>query len=86
MTVDNLTNNVGGKNIISILYPLYSGEMNRVNRGPIDGQVANSAGQPIKEFRNAKKILKYLIFKELRVLCPDIGSYLKYILCVGRTL
>jgi hypothetical protein len=53
--VDNLTNNIGRKNIDLILYPLYLGEMNRVNRGTIDGQVATNAGQPIKEFRNAKK-------------------------------
>jgi hypothetical protein len=42
--VDNLTNNIGRKNIDSILYPLYSGEMNRENRGTIDVQVATNTG------------------------------------------
>jgi hypothetical protein len=54
--------------------------MNRVNRGTIDGQMAANTGQPIKEFRNAKKILNSFIFKELR------GTLSRYFLIVEQTL
>jgi hypothetical protein len=70
----------GERNIVSILYPLYSGEMNKENRGIIDGQVATNANWPIKEFRNAKKILNSFIFKELR------GTLSGYFLIVECTL
>jgi hypothetical protein len=65
---------------VSILYPLYSGELNREKRTTIDGQVATNAGRPIKEFKNAKKILNSLIFKELR------GTLSGYFLIVECTL
>jgi hypothetical protein len=71
---------LGEKIIDSIMYPLYSGEMNRENWGSVDGQVATNTGRPIKEFRNAKKILNSLIFKELK------GALSGYVLVVEGTL